>query len=107
MVSTASRRKMAQAQKARWAKAHKESQPAATRTLGLGSGEAQNVTCGPQEDRGVSAGAVGEDTGEAEKGGLEPKGPRGIRVAGFIPSRIAYCALPLTKFWVAATSQTG
>ncbi|HXM13311.1 MAG TPA: hypothetical protein VN946_25405 [Terriglobales bacterium] len=38
---------------------------------GLGSCEAHNVGISPQEDRGGTKGAVGEDTGAGEESGVE------------------------------------
>jgi hypothetical protein len=61
IVSAASRRKMAQAQKARWARAREESQPAAAdiKTHWLGSRETQHVCGRSQENRGVPACEMG------------------------------------------------
>jgi hypothetical protein len=42
---------------------------------GRDSCQAHHVGIFPQEDRGGTAGEVGEDTGAAEEGGLEPREP--------------------------------
>ena len=55
IISAASRRKMARAQRARWARIRKESQPAGGKTT-FRSREAHHVGFSPQEDRGGTAG---------------------------------------------------
>jgi hypothetical protein len=65
IISAASRRKMAQAQRARWARARKESHPVITiaKTTGFAPTKRTHVSSSSQEDRGVSAGEVGEVEG--------------------------------------------
>ncbi len=72
IISAASRRKMALAQKARWASIRKKSQPIAVvaKSAMLGSGKAHHVRISTPEDRGGTKSTVGEDTGAGEEGGL-------------------------------------
>lgn len=77
IISAASRRKMARAQKARWAKDRNGSQPTArsAKRNGGGSWEAHHVGVSPREDRSGAAGAAGKSKGCEEEGGLEPPEP--------------------------------
>ena len=69
IISQASRRKMARAQRARWAKARRIAASSCdSEDNELGSCEAHDVSSGPQEDRSVPACAVGEVEGSAEEG---------------------------------------
>ena len=69
IISAASRRKMARAQRARWARAKNGSQPVAiAKTTGSGSCEAHHVRSSPQEDRSVSTRALGKVEGTTEEG---------------------------------------
>ena len=68
VISAASRRKMAEAQRARWAKARKESQTSAgSKDNGLSSCETYDVSSSPEEDCGVSKSTLGENESSKQK----------------------------------------